>query len=171
MAPLLKPVKVAKGEYVFLKGDVIDGIYFIKKGQAAYIHQKPVADQILATVHQGAYFGDIDFTQSDVDCRRLISIKALTDMELLFLEREDLFELDTDFKEDFFSLFQYSHENRFKLLEMESDPIEPINRKLSLLTQSKPKIYKQSELLNSFQKEELEIEEGVESRRSMRFSR
>lgn len=37
MAPLLKPVKVSKGEFIFLKGDTIDGIYFIKKGEAAYV--------------------------------------------------------------------------------------------------------------------------------------
>ena len=32
VAPLLKPLKVSKGEYVFLKGDSLDGIYFLKKG-------------------------------------------------------------------------------------------------------------------------------------------
>lgn len=29
-APLLKPVRVCQGEYVFEKGDAIDGIYFIR---------------------------------------------------------------------------------------------------------------------------------------------
>lgn len=73
------------------------------------MERRPIADQIFATVQPGAFFGDIDFTQSDVDCRRLMSIKALTDMDLYLLEREDLFQLDIDFKEDFFNLFQYSH--------------------------------------------------------------
>ena len=37
VAPLLKPLKVSKGEYVFLKGDSLDGIYFLKRGEAAYV--------------------------------------------------------------------------------------------------------------------------------------
>lgn len=37
VAPLLKPVKVSKGEYIYLKGDAIDGIYFIKKGESAFV--------------------------------------------------------------------------------------------------------------------------------------
>ncbi len=32
LAPKLKPVKVCKGDYLFLKGDSLDGIYFIKEG-------------------------------------------------------------------------------------------------------------------------------------------
>ena len=36
-------------------------------------------------------------------------MKAQTDMDLLLLERADLFQLDIDFKEEFFNLFQYSH--------------------------------------------------------------
>lgn len=37
VAPLLKPLKIPKGEYIFLKGDLLDGIYFIQKGEAAYV--------------------------------------------------------------------------------------------------------------------------------------
>lgn len=51
VAPLLKPVKFAKGEYIYQKGEAIDGIYFIKKGRAAYV--EPGArkrDVILASV-------------------------------------------------------------------------------------------------------------------------
>lgn len=62
MAPLLKPVKVSKGEYIYLKGDSIDGVYFIKKGRAAYVEKKSKADEIFATVQPGSYLGDIDFT-------------------------------------------------------------------------------------------------------------
>ncbi len=37
IAPLLKSLKVSKGEYIYLKGDIIDGIYFIKHGESAYV--------------------------------------------------------------------------------------------------------------------------------------
>ncbi len=65
VAPLLKPLNISKGEYVFLKGDSLDGVYFIKRGEAAYVERRPKADLIFATHRDGAYFGDIDFTASD----------------------------------------------------------------------------------------------------------
>ncbi len=37
VAPMLRPVKIPKGEYVYLKGDPIDGVYFIREGQSAYV--------------------------------------------------------------------------------------------------------------------------------------
>ena len=32
VAPKLKTIKVCRGDYIFCKGDSLDGIYFIKKG-------------------------------------------------------------------------------------------------------------------------------------------
>lgn len=46
IAPYLKPIQVCKGEYVYLKGESIDGIYFIKKGECAYVEKRPNADLI-----------------------------------------------------------------------------------------------------------------------------
>lgn len=37
IAPKLKPVKACKGDYLFIKGDALDGIYFIKQGEASYV--------------------------------------------------------------------------------------------------------------------------------------
>ena len=78
----MKPIKVTKGEYIFLKGDSIDGIYFIKKGESAYVEKRPKADLIFATNFEGSFFGDIDFTASDQnsEVKRLFSVKAMTDM-------------------------------------------------------------------------------------------
>ena len=63
MAPKLKPVKVCKGDYIFMKGDPVDGIYFIKEGEAAFVERKPRADLIFATNKAGSYFGEMDFTE------------------------------------------------------------------------------------------------------------
>lgn len=67
LAPLLKPVKIAKGEYIYLKGDSIDGLYFIKKGELAYTEQKLEVDITYATKARGSIFGDIDFVNSQID--------------------------------------------------------------------------------------------------------
>ena len=44
-----------------MKGDPLDGIYFIKNGEAAFVERRPKADLIFATNKEGSYFGDIDF--------------------------------------------------------------------------------------------------------------
>ena len=57
VAPLLKPMAVAKGEYVYLRGDPIDGIYFLKKGETAYVVRQEEADVVFAINQEGATFG------------------------------------------------------------------------------------------------------------------
>ena len=87
LAPKLKPIKVCKGDFLFLKGDLLDGIYFIKKGEADYVERRPKADLIFATNKQGSYFGDIDFAviNEKMEPKRLFNVKAKTDMDLLLL--------------------------------------------------------------------------------------
>ena len=87
LAPKLKPIKVCKGDFLFLKGDPLDGIYFIKKGEADYVERRPKADLIFATNKQGSYFGDIDFAviNEKMEPKRLFNVKAKTDMDLLLL--------------------------------------------------------------------------------------
>lgn len=120
LAPKLKPVKVCKGDYIFLKGDSLDGIYFIKKGEAAFVERRPRADLIFATHRPGSHFGDIDFAhliEGEVSTRHF-TVKARTDMDLLLLEKADLYSVDNSFKKEVFSLFQYSLKHLQKLREM-----------------------------------------------------
>ena len=37
--------------------------------------------------------------------KRLFTVKAKTDMDLLLLEKEDLYSIDNEFKKEIFSLF------------------------------------------------------------------
>lgn len=64
---------------MYLKGDSIDGIYFIKKGESAYVEKRPNADLIFGKSFEGAYFGDIDFTASNEkeEAKRIFTVKAL----------------------------------------------------------------------------------------------
>lgn len=61
MAPLLKPLKILQGDYVYHKGDLIDGIYFIREGEAAYVEKGTFCDMIYCSILEGSYFGDMDF--------------------------------------------------------------------------------------------------------------
>jgi cyclic nucleotide gated channel, plant len=49
--PLLRPVKILKGEYIYVEGDPIDEIYFLIKGQVAMVLKK--------------YSGDIPYVSID----------------------------------------------------------------------------------------------------------
>ncbi len=53
---------------------------------------RPRADLIFASSSQGAYFGDIDFVDADniMEGTRKFTLKAMKDMELLVLPKEDL---------------------------------------------------------------------------------
>ena len=89
VAPLLKPVKVCKGEYIYMKKDTIDGIYFINEGKAAYIDQQKKIDLTFSEIETGAYFGDVDFLAQNAKemSKRCFAVKALSDMDLLFLRK------------------------------------------------------------------------------------
>lgn len=75
---------------------------------------------IFATNQEGSFFGDIDFTNCDEasESKRLFSVKALTDMDLLFLEKSTLYDIDIDFKKEVFHLFSRSYLHRSKLEQM-----------------------------------------------------
>ena len=120
LAPKLKPVHVCKGDYIFLKGDSLDGIYFIKDGEAAFVERRPRADLIFATHKSGSHFGDIDFANLNEgeNPRRHFTVKARTDMELLLLEKANLYSCDNNFKRELFSLFEHSFQHLQKLKEM-----------------------------------------------------
>lgn len=76
MAPLLRPVNLTKGEYVYMEGDPIDAgrpysilVYFIKSGETAYVKAKEKADLVFAVNKPGSFFGDIDFTLSSEESK------------------------------------------------------------------------------------------------------
>lgn len=66
MAPLLKPLKIEKGDYVYQSGDLIDGVYFIRQGEAAYVEKGSLFDLIYCSALEGSYFGDVDFVTEGV---------------------------------------------------------------------------------------------------------
>ena len=120
MAPLLKPLKANKGDYIYLKGDIVDGVYFIKRGEAAFVDKRPAADLVFATNLAGSYFGDVDFAASDElhESKRLYSVKAMTDMDLFLLKKEDIYNMDQEFKDEVTGLFHRSHSQLIKLKKM-----------------------------------------------------
>lgn len=115
IAPKLKPDKVSKGDYLFKKGDPLDGIYFIKSGEADYFEPKP--GFIFASSKGSSYLGDIEYADMNPqrEPKRLFTVKAKTDMDLLILEKEDIYSLYNQFREEASSLFSNSFNRLEKL--------------------------------------------------------
>lgn len=110
VAPLLKPTVFERGEYVYLKGDPLDCVYFLRSGEAAYVERKREADLIFAVNKPGSYFGDIDFTLSthSAEAKRQYTIKAISEIHVLALHKHDLYNIDLNFKTEILALFEKS---------------------------------------------------------------
>lgn len=62
---------------------------------------------MFAVNKQGSFFGDVDFTLTteDGEANRYFSVKAKTDVELLVLQKQDLYQIDLQFKREMTNLF------------------------------------------------------------------
>ena len=161
LAPKLKPLKVCKGDYIFMKGDSLDGIYFIKKGEAAFVERRPRADLIFATNKAGSYFGEIDFISLNESHtpKRLFTVKAKTDMDLLFLDQDDLYSIDNQFKKEMLSLFNNAFEHLDKLKVMNKRSKKWLQRRYTQQDQSpESSVEEKSSLISSVKTTSKKIE-------------
>ena len=88
VAPLLKPLRVDKGEYIYKAGELATEMYFLISGEVAMVIQKGEASIPFLQMFDGYYFGEIDllFTESK---QHMYSIRAMTKCELLTLSKRD----------------------------------------------------------------------------------
>ncbi len=63
IGPLLRPLRVEEGSFVYKEGDPIESIFFLTKGIAAYVNIH-INDLPYMMVEPGFYFGEIDFVYS-----------------------------------------------------------------------------------------------------------
>ncbi len=60
VGPLLKPLRVEKGKYIYKENDPIEEIFFLIRGRAAFVN--PEIDNCpYLVIEPGYYFGEIDF--------------------------------------------------------------------------------------------------------------
>ena len=85
-------------------------VYFLKKGSVGFVtRRESPPDLIYATLREGSCFGDTDFLSLNTpNPRRQFSVKALTDVEILLLQKSDLLKIGVEFKADIADLFQDS---------------------------------------------------------------
>lgn len=75
------------GELVFRQGDAGDRIYVVKSGEAEVVRDDPdKGEVVIARLGQGAYFGEMALLS---DAPRNASVRAVTDLTTLAIERDD----------------------------------------------------------------------------------
>lgn len=60
IGPLLKPIHIEEGGYIYRDKDPIEEIFFLIKGKAAFVH-KDLKDSPYLMIESGYFFGEIDF--------------------------------------------------------------------------------------------------------------
>ncbi len=79
-----------KGELIFSEGDTADYVYFIESGRVSILIRKFTAQQEIATLGPGEYFGEMAVFYKD---KRTASVVALTDAVLLSVDKMTFLEL------------------------------------------------------------------------------
>lgn len=71
------------------------------------------ADVVFAINKEGSCFGELDFAISALnkEAVRQYPVKALSNVELLVLEKQDLYKIDMEFKNEIYLLFDQSKES------------------------------------------------------------
>ncbi|WP_338866174.1 Crp/Fnr family transcriptional regulator [Myxococcus stipitatus] len=87
LSSLLRPCRFARGEVVFLQGDVGTALYVIRRGEVAIRLSSPEGKEvILSLLSRGDFFGELALLDGEP---RSTDAMAREDSELLSLQRED----------------------------------------------------------------------------------
>ena len=85
LVPLLMPLKIKDGEYIYMKGDHPYDIFFIVKGRVNFLLD--IGEVVFKVWPRGAYFGEIEII---FDKKRICSAKAPSgiDCDLFILNKK-----------------------------------------------------------------------------------
>jgi NADH dehydrogenase len=81
------------GELVFEKGDVGDCVYVIRQGECDVVRTAEGAEQHLATLKAGEYFGEMAVLG---DTSRNATVRAKTPMNVLLISKDDFDHLESN---------------------------------------------------------------------------
>ncbi len=92
MVSRLTAKRVARGSFLCKEGDPGDSIYIISSGKVGVLKysKKKQGDILLATLNEGDFFGEFGFFS---DRKRHATVKALTELEVLEISRNDFDEI------------------------------------------------------------------------------
>ena len=124
IGPLLKPMKIFEGEYIYTEGDPIENIYFLVKGSAALV-LRDYNDLAYIYIDEGYYFGEIDLligSEEEVG-KRMFTVKAMKECELLVLSKTDLYDVDIEYGDIINDLLQNGEVRLKRAMNIRRDAI------------------------------------------------
>ena len=111
VGPLLKPVRVSEDNFIYREGEPSEGIFFLVSGEAAFV-LPDLNDHPFILIEEGLFFGEMEFALSDepTSCQglRKLSVKALSDCDLLLFSEANLYKADAEFGDLVEELFHSS---------------------------------------------------------------
>ena len=116
VAKEIKVLKKQKDEYIYRKGDDLNGIYFIAKGRVEIVlpefHNRPFVQ-----ITKGHEFGELDFLENIT--RREFTVRAAHDCELLWLRTEALHSLMEIYYKEVMKFFSQSEQKLDNILDLQ----------------------------------------------------
>mmetsp|Transcript_25566 Transcript_25566/g.4276 ORF Transcript_25566/g.4276 Transcript_25566/m.4276 type:complete len:230 (+) Transcript_25566:1100-1789(+) len=84
LMPLLKPLRVSDGEYLYRVDDFPDEVYFILRGRVNLVFGK--MELVYKSYLKGSYMGEIEII---LDCHRIDDVQAFGECEFLTVSKSD----------------------------------------------------------------------------------
>jgi CRP-like cAMP-binding protein len=128
IGPMLLQMEFQKDQYVFMEGENVNYIYFILKGESAFVLPR-FDNTIYILICEGDYFGVIDLIPYEEgqcgkkvkskkkdawDMTRKFTVQSVTKSTLMALKTEDLSKINSEFPDIYAELFVSAY-NRFKM--------------------------------------------------------
>ena len=111
-ASFLKSSKIYMRDFIFQKGEPIYEIFFLLSGEAGYVVTDDNITVVFCKLKPGNLFGELDFFSFNdelPDGDRHLSVKAITDCELISLSKEALFELEKIYPTYIEEIFEFAN--------------------------------------------------------------
>ena len=94
VAPRFELMRQPAGATIIRQGDPADRFYIITRGEVEVVNGHPSGEEIfLASLGPGEYFGEVGLVH---DRPRMASVRAITEVEMMTLDREAFRELLSD---------------------------------------------------------------------------
>lgn len=145
VGPLLKPMRIEQGNFIYREGDPIEEIFFLTKGKAAFVSKQ--CDQLpYLMIEAGYFFGEIDFVYQSYlnvqqakksgnaeeqegagsspgqsNLKRIFSVKAFQSCDLLALSKGDLLRVEAEFEDIVAEMFMHAHKKIKKTLAIKDE--------------------------------------------------
>ena len=128
VAPLLKPVKFSKNDYLYKCQDMIDEMYFVAKGTVIFCLDKRYGEKEIREIKKNNNFGEIE-TCLNEKLSFNIKIKS-RNCELFVLKKNDFLRLSVNFKE---FIESFLHKSLMKYLKFNEEKNQMIKEFDSLI--------------------------------------